>query len=149
MMKYLRVMLKKEIEVFLKEIYFAILEKRASPAWQKQLILGMLAKLAEDPRALVEVYLNYDCDRTALDNMFERMMQHLSALSTVPVKISGVQQHAFQEHQARMADSPSGTDLHGRILRNLSRRSCMLCRTARDGLEWIWKGLRKSEREGM
>jgi brefeldin A-inhibited guanine nucleotide-exchange protein len=119
MLKYLRVMLKKEIEVFLKEIYFAILEKRAAPAWQKQMILGMLAKLAEDPRALVEVYLNYDCDRTALDNMFERMMQHLSAMSTQPIKITAVQQHAYQEHQARMVDSPS-TDLHGRVLRNLS-----------------------------
>jgi brefeldin A-inhibited guanine nucleotide-exchange protein len=119
MVKFLRVMLKKEIEVFLKEIYFAILEKRAAPAWQKQMILGMLAKLAHDPRALVEVYLNYDCDRTALDNMFERMTQHLSALSSQPVKITGVQQLAFQEHQARLADSPSN-DLHGRILRNLS-----------------------------
>ncbi|KIW08699.1 uncharacterized protein PV09_00646 [Verruconis gallopava] len=119
MLKYLRVMLKKEIEVFLKEIYFAILEKRASPVWQKQMILGMFARLAQEPRALVEVYLNYDCDRTALDNMFERMMQHLSALSSAPVKVSSVQQHAFIEYQARSSDNPSA-DLHGRVLRNLS-----------------------------
>ena len=120
MLKHLRVSLKKEIEVFLKEIYYSILEKRASPPWQKQLILGMLGRLASDPRALVEVYLNYDCDRTALDNMFEKMMQHLSAVSTVPVRISGVQAHAFQEWQAKVAEGPAGGDLQSRVLRNLS-----------------------------
>jgi brefeldin A-inhibited guanine nucleotide-exchange protein len=134
MLKYLRVSLKKEIEVFLKEIYFAILEKRAAPAWQKQLILSMFSKLAADPRALVEVYLNYDCDRDALDNMFEKMMQQLSALSTVPVKISGVQQHAFQEHQARLADSHV-PDLHSRVLRNLSSVAMGSSRGGTDGTE--------------
>ena len=88
MLKSLRVMLKKEIEVFLKEIYLAILEKRAAPPWQKQMILSILSRLAQDPRALVEVYLNYDCDRTALDNMFERIVEHLSKISSSPVSIT-------------------------------------------------------------
>jgi brefeldin A-inhibited guanine nucleotide-exchange protein len=60
--------------VFLKEIYFAILDKRNAPATQKQHLMGVLERLCADPRALVEVYLNYDCDRTALDNMFQRFV---------------------------------------------------------------------------
>ncbi len=69
----------KEIEVFLKEIYLAILEKRVGPAFQKQYFMGVLERLSADPRALVEIYLNYDCDRTALDNMFQRYILPCSA----------------------------------------------------------------------
>ncbi|KAE9969539.1 hypothetical protein EG328_006820 [Venturia inaequalis] len=107
MLKDLRVMLKKEIEVFLKEIYFNILEKRVAPAWQKQMILAMLTRLAGDSRAIVEVYLNYDCDRTALDNMFERIIEHLSRISSTPVTITSAQAHSFQDHLAKIAENPA------------------------------------------
>lgn len=56
----------------MKEIYLAILEKRNSPAFQKQYFMEILERLAGDPRALVEIYLNYDCDRTALENIFQK-----------------------------------------------------------------------------
>lgn len=65
-------MMKKELEVFLKEIYLAILEKRTAPAFQKQYFMEVLERLGGDPRALVEIYLNYDCDRTALENIFQK-----------------------------------------------------------------------------
>lgn len=65
-------MMKKELEVFLKEIYLAILEKRGAPAFQKQYFMEVLERLGGDPRALVEIYLNYDCDRTALENIFQK-----------------------------------------------------------------------------
>ena len=114
MLKLLRVMLKKEIEVFLKEIYLAILEKRAAPAWQKQYILGMFSRLAADPRALVEVYLNYDCERTALDNMFERIVEHLSKISSAPVPITPVQLTAYHEAMAKVQEKTP--DWHQRTL---------------------------------
>jgi brefeldin A-inhibited guanine nucleotide-exchange protein len=114
MVKLLRVMLKKEIEVFIKEVYLSILEKRTAPAWQKQTILGMLSRLAADPRALVEVYLNYDCDRTALDNMFERIVEHLSRMSSTPVVITPVQLNAYQEHLNKAPANPS--EWHQRTL---------------------------------
>jgi brefeldin A-inhibited guanine nucleotide-exchange protein len=103
MLKYLRVMLKKEIEVFLKEIYLAILDKRTAPVFQKQYILVVFGRLAADPRALVEVYLNYDCDRTALDNMYQRVVEHLSRLSSTPVTVTPVQQQAYQEHREKQS----------------------------------------------
>ncbi|KAF2402083.1 hypothetical protein EJ06DRAFT_492014 [Trichodelitschia bisporula] len=122
MLKYLRVMLKKEIEVFMKEVYLAILDKRAAPAWQKQMILGVLSRLGADPRALVEVYLNYDCDRTALDNMFERIVEHLSRISSAPVSITSIQLNAYQEHHTKVASSPSDWQ-HRVVLPSLSTAS--------------------------
>jgi brefeldin A-inhibited guanine nucleotide-exchange protein len=103
MLKYLRVMLKKEIEVFLKEIYLAILERRTAAVFQKQYILTVLGRLAADPRALVEIYLNYDCDRTALDNMYQRIVEHLSRISSTPVAITAVQQQAYQDHHSKQS----------------------------------------------
>jgi brefeldin A-inhibited guanine nucleotide-exchange protein len=64
--------IQKEIEVFLKEIYLNILDNKHSSVQQKQYLLGVLERICSDPRALVEIYLNYDCDRSALDNMFQR-----------------------------------------------------------------------------
>jgi brefeldin A-inhibited guanine nucleotide-exchange protein len=103
MLKYLRISLKKEVEVFLKEIYLATLDKRSAPAFQKQYILTIFGRLAADPRALVEIYLNYDCDRTALDNMFQRVVEHLSRISSNPVNITAVQQQAYQEQREKQA----------------------------------------------
>jgi brefeldin A-inhibited guanine nucleotide-exchange protein len=78
MLKDMRVMMKKELEVFLKEIYLAILEKRGAPAFQKQYFMEILERLGGDPRALVEIYLNYDCDRTALENIFQKYVLPVS-----------------------------------------------------------------------
>lgn len=103
MLKYLRISLKKEVEVFLKEIYLATLDKRSAPAFQKQYVLTIFGRLAADPRALVEIYLNYDCDRTALDNMFQRVVEHLSRISSNPVTITAVQQQAYQDHREKQA----------------------------------------------
>ncbi|KAJ8106057.1 hypothetical protein OPT61_g9793 [Boeremia exigua] len=103
MLKYLRVMLKKEVEVFLKEIYLATLDKRAAPAFQKQYVLTIFGRLAADPRALVEVYLNYDCDRTALDNMYQRIVEHLSKISGNPVTITPMQQQAYQDFREKQS----------------------------------------------
>ncbi|EAT87125.1 hypothetical protein SNOG_06061 [Parastagonospora nodorum SN15] len=107
MLKYLRVSLKKEVEVFLKEIYLATLDKRSAPPFQKHYVLSIFGRLAADPRALVEVYLNYDCDRTALDNMYQRVVEHLSKVSSTQVAITPMQQQAYQdqrEKQARQMD---------------------------------------------
>ncbi len=103
MIKYLRISLKKEVEVFLKEIYLSTLDKRSAPAFQKQYILTVFGRLAADPRALVEIYLNYDCDRTALDNMYQRVVEHLSRISSTPVTITSIQQQAYQEQREKQA----------------------------------------------
>jgi len=100
-LKHLRVLLKKELEVFWKEVYLAVLEKRSAPLFQKQIFMDVLERLAADPRALVEVYLNYDCDRTALDNMYQEIIEHLSRICSNPVVISPMQQQQYQEQQSK------------------------------------------------
>ena len=63
---------------------------RNSTVKQKLTVLSMLHRLCEDPQALVEIYLNYDCDREALENIYERLMNIISKMSSVSVK-GGVQ----------------------------------------------------------
>ncbi|KAJ9267197.1 hypothetical protein DTO195F2_430 [Paecilomyces variotii] len=112
MLKHMRVMMKKELEVFLKEIYLAILEKRNAPAFQKQYFMEILERLAADPRALVEIYLNYDCDRTALENMFQGIIEQLSRYSSSPVAVTAIQQQQYQEQHLKVPSS--ATEWHQR-----------------------------------
>ena len=84
----MRTKMKKEIEVLLNEIYLPILEMRTSTTAQKSVLLGTLARLSRDPQALVELYLNYDCDRTALENLYERLMNVMSRIAQMPCELS-------------------------------------------------------------
>jgi brefeldin A-inhibited guanine nucleotide-exchange protein len=45
---------------------------RTSTLRQKIVLLNVLQRLCQDPQALVEIYLNYDCDREATENIYER-----------------------------------------------------------------------------
>ncbi|KAF8604941.1 hypothetical protein BDV93DRAFT_605460 [Ceratobasidium sp. AG-I] len=78
----LRTKLKKEIEVLFVEIFIPIMDMRQATAKQKSTILTMFAKLCQDPQALVDIYLNYDCDRQALENIYERLINTISKAAT-------------------------------------------------------------------
>ncbi|KAI0347121.1 Sec7-domain-containing protein [Trametopsis cervina] len=81
----MRTKLKKEIEVLLHEIFIPILEMKTSTLKQKAVILGMLQRLCQDPQAIVEIYLNYDCDSEAVDNIYEHLINIVSKLGTAPI----------------------------------------------------------------
>ncbi|THG97613.1 hypothetical protein EW026_g4418 [Hermanssonia centrifuga] len=81
----MRTKLKKEIEVLLHEIFIPILEMKTSTLKQKAVILGMLHRLCQDPQALVEIYLNYDCDSEAADNIYEHFINIVSKLGSSPI----------------------------------------------------------------
>ncbi len=70
---------------------------RTSTARQKSILLGVLIRLCQSPQALVEIYLNYDCDRTALDNIYERLMNVISKIA--------------QSHVSANADGKSEKDV--------------------------------------
>ena len=74
----LRTKLKKEIEVLFHEIFIPILEMKTSTLKQKLVILSMLSRLCQDPQALVDIYINYDCDSDAADNIYEQSVKLLS-----------------------------------------------------------------------
>ncbi|KAI5368136.1 Putative Sec7 domain, mon2, dimerization and cyclophilin-binding domain, Sec7 domain superfamily [Septoria linicola] len=106
MMKHLRSQLKRELEVFLKEIYITILEKRNAPHWQKSYIVQhVFGRIGSDSRTLVEIYLNYDCDRQALDNMYQRIIEHVSRMASQPVTVNGLQEQAYIEATAKQHSS--------------------------------------------
>lgn len=53
---------------------------RHSTLRQKSLILGVFIRLCQDPQALVELYINYDCDRSAPENIYEKLMNIVSKI---------------------------------------------------------------------
>ncbi|PHH80029.1 hypothetical protein CDD82_2013 [Ophiocordyceps australis] len=102
MLKYMRPSFKKEIEVFLNEIYLALLSRRNAPVSQKLYFVTILNRLCADPRALVEIYLNYDCDQT-VDNIFQTIVEDLSKFSTTPVAITTINEQVYEELRAKTA----------------------------------------------
>lgn len=53
---------------------------RHSTIRQKSLILGIFIRICQDPQALVELYINYDCDRASLENVYEKLMNIVSKI---------------------------------------------------------------------
>lgn len=68
--------------MLLNEIFLPILEMRNSSLRQKAVLLSIFGRLCLDPQALVELYINYDCDRSSLDNIYERLVNIVSRVST-------------------------------------------------------------------
>lgn len=125
MLKNMRVVMKKELEVFLKEIYLAILEKRNAPAFQKQYFMELLERLSADPRALVEIYLNYDCDRTALENIYQNVIEQLSRYSSSPVAVTPTQEQQYQENHVKSSSIGSEWHQRGTLPPSLSSASVL------------------------
>lgn len=112
--------------MFLKEIYLAILERKNAPSFQKLYVMKILKRLSTDPRALVEMYLNYDCESTALDNMFQRVIEHLSRLSSLsipPAIVTAQQQQYYQEQYTRETDADLDWHDHGKLPPSLTTAS--------------------------
>ncbi|KAH9938300.1 guanine nucleotide exchange factor in Golgi transport N-terminal-domain-containing protein [Fomitopsis serialis] len=99
----LRTKLKKEIEVLLHEIFIPILEMKTATLRQKAVILNMVHRLCQDPQVLVEIYLNYDCDSEAADNIYEHLMNIISKIGTAPVS------HIQQKGNDPVSPAPGST----------------------------------------
>ncbi|KAI1759799.1 Sec7-domain-containing protein [Hypoxylon sp. FL1150] len=106
MFKFMRAPFKKEIEVFLNEIYLALLARRTAPPSQKLYFLNILTRFCADPRGLVETYLNYDCD-SHVDNIFQTIIEDLSKIAISPVTITSLQEQLYEE---RNANPNNGSD---------------------------------------
>ena len=119
-LKHMRIIMKKELEVFMKEIYLAVLEKRNAPIFQKQRFMDVLERLCRDPRALVEIYLNYDCDRTALDNMYQLLIENLSRMCSTQVTVTANQQQQYQDQKDNPSTPVSEWHSRGSLLPGLS-----------------------------
>ena len=88
--------------------------------------MKILKRLSTDPRALVEMYLNYDCEPSALDNMYQRIIELLSRMSSIsvpPTIVSAQQQHQYQEQYTKEFDSDLDWHDHGKLPPSLTTAS--------------------------
>lgn len=67
-----------EIGVFYSS-YLQILESPNSTLQQKWMIVQVLLQICKNPQALVDIFVNYDCDLDAKD-IYERCLDQLSHL---------------------------------------------------------------------
>lgn len=98
----------KEIEVLLHEIFIPILEMKTSTLKQKAAILSMLQRLCQDPQALVEIYLNYDCDSEAIDNIYEQCVLLMTRYSTALIYMNSQSDQHHLEVKHRRSCIPRG-----------------------------------------
>ena len=79
--------LKSELEVFVTNIFLRILESENSPYEHKLRVLDVFHNIINDSTALVEIFINFDCDFEAID-LFRRIIDAFSKIA----KISNVVQ---------------------------------------------------------
>jgi Sec7-like guanine-nucleotide exchange factor len=78
--------LKAELEIFMTNIFLRILESENSTYEHKCRVLEVFHTICQDPAALVEIFINYDCDFDAID-LFRRMVDSFSKITKVCLSI--------------------------------------------------------------
>lgn len=74
--------LKSELEVFVSTIFLKILESENSTYDHKCRVLEVFQNICRDPSALVELFINYDCDFEAI-NLFSRFVAGFAKIAKV------------------------------------------------------------------
>lgn len=74
--------LKSEVEVFITGIFLRILESENSSVDHKLRVLEVFHMICRDPSALVEIFINYDCDLEAID-LFRRIVDGFAKIAKV------------------------------------------------------------------
>ncbi len=77
--------LKSEVEVFITTIFLRILESENSTYDHKLRVLEVFHRICFDSSALVEIFINYDCDLDAID-LFRRMVDSFAKIAKVQVR---------------------------------------------------------------
>ena len=81
---HFRSLLKSEIEVFITNIFFVILQSPNSPPEHKSLVIKLFEQICGDSETLAEIFLNYDCDLSAVD-LFHRIVSVLSRVGKTEI----------------------------------------------------------------
>lgn len=63
-------------------------------------MVNVLNRFCADSRALVETYLNYDCERS-VDNIFQTIIEDLSKFSTAAVPVTPAQEQQYEEKSSK------------------------------------------------
>ena len=81
--------LKTEIEAFVTNVFFVILDSKHSTLEHKNLVVILFEEICSDPQTLAEIFLNYDCDLSAVD-LFHRIVNTLSRVAKTGIHDEGV-----------------------------------------------------------
>lgn len=74
--------LKSELEVFVSTIFFRILDSENSTYDHKYRVLEVFHNICRDPKDLVELFINYDCDLEAA-NLFSKIVAAFAKVAKV------------------------------------------------------------------
>ncbi|KAL7436698.1 hypothetical protein ACHAXM_005315 [Skeletonema potamos] len=77
-----RSLLKTEIEAFVTNVFFVILDSKNSTIQHKLLVVTLFEEICSDATTLAEIFLNYDCDLSAVD-LFQRIVNALGKVARV------------------------------------------------------------------
>lgn len=77
-----RSLLKNEIEAFVTNVFFVILDSKNSTVQHKLLVVTLFEEICADATTLAEIFLNYDCDLSAVD-LFSRIVNALGKVARV------------------------------------------------------------------
>ncbi|CAH8676641.1 unnamed protein product [Schistosoma rodhaini] len=80
LLTYFKPHLKRQIEVFFKDVLLLILESSKSSYGHKLIVIDALKRICGDAQCLVDIYLNYDCD-LSMANIFERLTTNLAKIA--------------------------------------------------------------------
>ncbi|KAF6772216.1 hypothetical protein AHF37_08654 [Paragonimus kellicotti] len=72
--------LKRQIEVFVKDVFLEILDSPKSTFEHKWVVMEALRRICADAQCVVDIYLNYDCDMN-MANLFERLTTSLAKIA--------------------------------------------------------------------
>ena len=75
--RHFREGLKTELEAFVTNVFFVILDSPNSNVEHKSLVVTLFKEICSDPSTLAEIFLNYDCDLSAVD-LFHRIVSSLA-----------------------------------------------------------------------
>uniref|UniRef100_A0A7S1B9D9 SEC7 domain-containing protein n=1 Tax=Corethron hystrix TaxID=216773 RepID=A0A7S1B9D9_9STRA len=107
-----RSLLKSELEAILTNVFFVILNSTNSKITHKILVVAIFEEICADEFTLAEIFLNYDCDTSAVD-LFSRIVTTLAKM--------GKLQPLAADHADRPAQGPAGpadADVPGRVARS-------------------------------
>jgi len=76
--------LQAEIEIFITNIFFVILDSGNSRVEHKSLVINLFGEICADPETLAEIFLNYDCQLKAND-LFARIVVALERTAKTTV----------------------------------------------------------------
>ncbi len=89
LIQHFRQHLKTEIEAFVTNVFFVILDSKNSPVEHKLRVVVLFDEICSDPATLAEIFLNYDCDLSAVD-LFQRIVNSLARVAKIGLHDQGM-----------------------------------------------------------